>query len=154
MQFAESWVNPRFSARLGFGALLLVAAATGFALAPGPRSDRIAPAVDFRHTNCSGAAATEPKIDARVETVDQILIANHEADPYTPVFEAADLGHCFGDETRIEMLVDIAADGHVTRVTHRPERPNHASRCIAHAVRHLQFPAADSPVSIRYAFTK
>jgi hypothetical protein len=52
------------------------------------------------------------------------------------------------------MLVDIAADGHVTRVTHRPERPNRASRCIAHAVRHLQFPAADSPVSIRYAFTK
>ena len=79
---------------------------------------------------------------------------NHEVDPYTPVFENADLAHCFGDETRIEMLVDIAADGHVTRVTHRPERPNRASRCIAHAVRHLQFPPADSPVSIRYAFTK
>ena len=152
MQFAESWVSPRFSPRLGFGALLLMAAATGFALAPAPHDARIGnPArVDFHHTNCSGAAATE----GRVETVDQIVIANHEVDPYTPVFEAADLSHCFGDETRIEMLVDIAADGHVTRVTHRPERPNRASRCIAHAVRHLQFPAADSPVSIRYAFTK
>jgi len=52
------------------------------------------------------------------------------------------------------MLVDIAADGHVTRVTHRPERPTQASRCIAHAVRRLQFPASDSPVSLRYAFTK
>jgi hypothetical protein len=153
MQFAESWVGPRFSPRLGFGAVLLMFAATGFVLAPQPSHHAIPAHIDFRHTNCSGAAATDPS-PQKVETVDQILIANHDVDPYTPVFESADLAHCFGDETRIEMLVDIAADGHVSRVTHRPERPNRASRCIAHAVRHLQFPAADSPVSIRYAFTK
>ncbi|MEP6864217.1 MAG: hypothetical protein ABJE66_26595 [Deltaproteobacteria bacterium] len=129
-----------------------MAAATGFALAPGPHQDRttIPARVDFHRTHCSGGE----RIESKVETVDQTLIANHEVDPYTPVFESAELTSCFGDESRIEMLVDIAADGHVTRVTHRPERPNRASRCIAHAVRHLQFPAADSPVSIRYAFTK
>ena len=143
MQFAERW--------FGFGSLVIAFAAIGFVARPEPVHHQQA-RVDFRHTHCSGAAATEPKIEPQVETVDQLLITNR--DPYTPVFEAADLAQCFGDETRIEMLVDIAADGHVTRVTHRPERPNRASRCIAHAVRHLQFPAADSPVSIRYAFTK
>jgi hypothetical protein len=150
MQFAESWVGHRFSPRVGYGLVLLMFAATGFALAPEPshRTQRAEPArVDFETTNCRGMAA-------HAKTVDEILIAGHESDPYTPVFAAADLSHCFGDETRVEMLVDIAADGRVTRVTHRPERPNRASRCIAHAVRHLQFPAADSPVSIRYAFTK
>jgi len=113
---------------------------------PSHRTHARVPAIDFDHTNCSGTAAHE--------TVDQILISGREADPYTPVFESADLEACFGDQTRIEMLVDISADGHVTRVTHRPERPTPASRCIARAVRHLQFPAADSPISIRYAFTK
>jgi hypothetical protein len=150
MQFAESWVGHRFSPRVGYGLVLVMVAATGFALAPGPshRTRSAVPArIDFATTNCRGTAA-------HAKTVDEIVIAGHESDPYTPVFEAADLARCFGDETRIEMLVDIAADGHVTRVTHRPERPTRASRCIAHAVRHLQFPAADSPVSIRYAFTK
>ncbi|HET9988173.1 MAG TPA: hypothetical protein VFQ65_06630 [Kofleriaceae bacterium] len=146
MQFAERWI--------GLGSLVIAFAATGFVARPKPlpHHDRVAPHVDFRRTNCHGAAAMEP---IRIEpSVDQILIEGHEADPYTPVFESADLADCFGDETRIEMLVDIAADGHVTRVTHRPERPNRASRCIAHAVRRLQFPANDSAVSIRYAFTK
>ena len=146
MQLAERW--------LGFGSLVIAFAATGFVARPDPVHQRIAPPrVDFHGTHCFGAAATDHAAD-KVDTVDRILIANHEVDPYTPVFESADLAHCFGDETRIEMLVDIAADGHVSRVTHRPERPTPASRCIAHAVRHLQFPAGESPVSIRYAFTK
>jgi len=128
--------------------LFAMAVATGLALAPVPTHHAVIPAhVDFDHTNCSGVAT-------HAQTVDQILISGQDSDPYTPVFERADLASCFGDQTRIEMLVDIAADGHVTRVTHRPERPTPASRCIARAVRHLQFPAADSPVSIRYAFTK
>jgi hypothetical protein len=145
MQFAERW--------LGLGSLVIAFAATGFVARPArPHRDRnaIPTHVDFGRTHCRGAAATERP----VETVDQISIEGRDADPYTPVFESAELSHCFGDATRIEMLVDIAADGHVTRVTHRPERPNRASRCIAHAVRRLQFPAGDSPVSIRYAFTK
>jgi hypothetical protein len=147
MQFAERW--------FGFGSLVIAFAITGFAVPQAPPHHHVTPPrVDFRHTNCSGAAATDPVQQQLDVVVDQIAIMNHEVDPYTPVFETADLAHCFGDETRIEMLVDIAADGHVTRVTHRPERPNRASRCIAHAVRHLQFPAADSPVSIRYAFAK
>jgi hypothetical protein len=144
MQFAERWI--------GFGSLVIAFAATGFVARPVPRHrHHVAslPRIGFQ-PHCSGAAAIDPKVEPQI--ADQI--ANHEVDPYTPVFEAADLAHCFGDETRVEMLVDISADGHVTRVTHRPERPNRASRCIAHAVRHLQFPAADSPVSIRYAFTK
>ena len=150
--FAESWVNPRFSPRLGFAALLFMVAVTGFALAPSSPRVHHAPVavpshIDFDPTNCRGMAV-------HMETVDQILISGREADPYTPVFESADLERCFGDQTRVEMLVDIAADGHVTRVTHRPERPTPESRCIARAVRHLQFPAADSPISIRYAFTK
>ena len=152
MQFAESWVSPRFSPRLGYGLLLAMLATTGFALAPAPAAHHpqveVPAHVDFdHHTNCRGLAAHE-------QTVDEILISGREADPYTPVFQSAELEHCFGDQARIEMLVDIAADGHVTRVSHRPERPTPASRCIARAVRHLQFPAADSPVSIRYAFTK
>jgi len=148
MQFAECWVSPRFRPRLAFGLLLGLFVATGFALAPVPAHHTMIPAhVAFDHTNCTGAAA-------HAQTVDQILITGQESDPYTPVFDRADVASCLGAEARIEMLVDIAADGHVTRVTHRPERPTPASRCIARAVRHLQFPAADSPVSIRYAFTK
>jgi len=142
MQFAERWI--------GFGSFVIAFAATSFVARPETPSHRTharVPAIDFDHTNCSGTAA-------HADTVDQILISGREADPYTPVFESADLEACFGDQTRIEMLVDISADGHVTRVTHRPERPTPASRCIARAVRHLQFPAADSPISIRYAFTK
>ena len=143
MQFAERWI--------GFGSLVIAFAATAFVARPEISSHRmrtVIPAhVDFDHTNCRGAAA-------HAQTVDQILISGQDSDPYTPVFERADLASCFGAEARIEMLVDIAADGHVTRVTHRPERPTPASRCIARAVRHLQFPAADSPISIRYAFTK
>ena len=143
MQFAERWI--------GFGSLVIACAATAFVARPEIASHRTRTAipahVDFDHTNCSGVAT-------HAQTVDQILISGQDSDPYTPVFERADLASCFGDQTRIEMLVDIAADGHVTRVTHRPERPTPASRCIARAVRHLQFPAADSPISIRYAFTK
>jgi hypothetical protein len=151
MQFAESWSG----LRLGFASLLFAFGAVGFMAAPATPQRTRTPRIDFHPTHCSGAAATDGvRIEPKVETVDQILLENREADPYTPVFENADLAHCFGTESRIEMLVDIAADGHVTRVTHRPERPNQASRCIARAVRHLQFPAGDSPVSIRYAFTK
>lgn len=143
MQFAERWI--------GFGSLVIAFAATSFVARPETQAHRarttIPARVEFGQTNCSGKATHE-------QTVDQILISGREADPYTPVFESADLEHCFGTEARIEMLVDIAADGHVTRVTHRPERPTPASRCIARAVRHLQFRAADSPISIRYAFTK
>jgi hypothetical protein len=151
MQFAESWSG----LRLGFASLLFAFGAVGFMAAPAtPHRTRTA-RVDFHLTHCSGAAATDgPRIAPKAETFDQILLESREADPYTPVFENADLAHCFGAESRIDMLVDIAADGHVTRVTHRPERPNQASRCIARAVRHLQFPASDSPFSIRYAFTK
>jgi len=148
MQFAERW--------LGLGSLVIAFAATGFVARPKPLShhEQIAPParVDFHRTHCQGVAAIDT---VRIEpSMDRILIEGQEADPYTPVFESAELAHCFGDETRIEMLVDIAADGHVTRVSHRPERPTHASRCIARAVRNLTFPASDSPVSIRYAFTK
>jgi hypothetical protein len=152
MLFAESWLG----LRIGFASLVIASGAIGFMAAPATHSGRTRAAhVDFHHTHCSGAAAVDVvRIEPKVETVDQILIEGREADPYTPVFESAELTNCFGDESRIEMLVDIAADGHVTRVTHRPERPTQASRCVARAVRHLQFPASDSRVSIRYAFTK
>jgi hypothetical protein len=150
MQFAESWSG----LRLGFASLLFAFGAVGFMAAPAtPQRTRTA-RVDFHPMHCSGGMIDRPRIEPKAETFDQILLEGREADPYTPVFENADLAHCFGTESRIDMLVDIAADGHVTRVTHRPERPNQASRCIARAVRHLQFPASDSPVSIRYAFTK
>ncbi|MEO6773433.1 MAG: hypothetical protein ABI467_10500 [Kofleriaceae bacterium] len=157
MQFAERWI--------GLGSLVVAFAATGFVARPSSVSnpDRLDHArVDLRRTHCSGAAlgaapgaaSGAAASGARPESIDRMLLEGREPDPYTPVFARAALAHCFGDQTRVEMLVEIAADGHVSEVTHRPDRPTRASRCIAHAVRHLQFPAGNSAVAIRYVFTK
>ena len=51
------------------------------------------------------------------------------------------------------MLIDIAADGHVTGVSHRPEHPTRESRCIAKVARGLMFPATGESLVIRYRFS-
>jgi hypothetical protein len=74
-------------------------------------------------------------------------------DPYAAVFTSAELAPCFlRDSSDVDMLVKIAADGHVLSATHRPEAPTPASRCIADRLAHLQFPADRTPVAIRYTF--
>jgi hypothetical protein len=104
--------------------------------------------IDFQPSNCSGAAAS-----SQVVPVDQVLIDNRP-DPYEAVLVHADVAGCFTSSDRVEMLIDIAADGHVTNVTHRPEHSTHESRCIAKAARVLVFPATGESLAIRYAFTR
>jgi hypothetical protein len=145
MQLAERW--------LGVGSIVVALAAigtVGFKLRPHHRhhhDDTWHRHIDFRPSNCSGAAASA------TISVDQALLEN-KPDPYEAVLVQADVKDCFTTSDRVEMLIDLAADGHVTRVTHRPEHPTHESRCIAKVARGLVFPATGESLAIRYAFTR
>jgi hypothetical protein len=145
MQFAERW--------LGIGSIVVALAAVGtvgFQLRPRHHhhhhDEMVRRHIDFQPSNCSGAAAST------TVTVDQALLENRP-DPYEAVLVQADVAGCFTTSDRVEMLIDIAADGHVTRATHRPEQPTHESRCIAKVARGLVFPATGESLAIRYAFT-
>lgn len=141
MQLADRW--------LGIGSVVLALGAAGVALRPHHRCHRAKVAhVDLHRTNCNGLAAITlppPPIDNPVPEV---------VDPYVTGLAALDVSDCLGSATRVDMLIEISADGRVVTASHRPEKPTAASRCIAKQVRQLEFPAGPSRISIRYAFTK
>jgi hypothetical protein len=148
MQFAERW--------LGIGSVVVALAGIGtLAVQFRPHHHRHhvrTHGLDFQRTNCSGAAAASIHIAETPETSDEALLRGD--DPYTSVFAKANVASCLTASTKVEMLLEIAADGHVTSVSHRPERPTTESRCIAKAVRSLQFPRSASGVTMRNVFTK
>ncbi|MEO8549197.1 MAG: hypothetical protein ABI678_04470 [Kofleriaceae bacterium] len=135
----------------GIGSVVLALAAAGIGLLPHHCSHRAKQAVDLHRINCSGVAAGEaqPTID-----VGQVTFDVPTVDPILVGLAALDVSDCLGTTPRVDMLIEIAADGHVLQASHRPEKPTRASRCIAKQVRDLEFPVAPSRVSIRYAFTK
>jgi len=142
MQLADRW--------LGVGSIALLLAFGGIALRPHHCNHHAKQVVDLQRINCSGMAAIDPQptIDVGHITFDVPMV-----DPLATL-AALDVSDCLGQASRVDMLIEIAADGHVMHASHRPDRPTPASRCIAKQVRQLQFPASDSRISIRYAFTK
>lgn len=76
-------------------------------------------------------------------------------DPYQRVFSdaAPDLAPCFDGHGRVDLLIEIARDGHVTHVSNRPERETKTSRCVERVVQRLQFPVTDSVIAIRVPLT-
>ncbi len=152
MQFAERW--------LGIGSVVVALAGIGtlaVQLRPHRQHHHVRThGFDFQRTNCSGAAAVTVHIatpDTR-DSIDELLLRGEEPDPYTSVFANANVASCLTTSTKVEMLIEIAADGQVTNVSHRPERPTAESRCIARTVRGLHFPASASGITMRNVFTK
>ncbi|MEO8845895.1 MAG: hypothetical protein ABI591_28310 [Kofleriaceae bacterium] len=149
MQFAERW--------LGIGSVVVALAGIGtlaVQLRPHHHHHARTHGFEFQRTNCSGAAATSAPIQiVTPDTIDEALLRGDD-DPYTTVFARANVAKCLTTSPAVEMLIEIAADGHVTNVSHRPERPTAESRCIAKAVRGLHFPASDSAVALRNVFRK
>ena len=76
-------------------------------------------------------------------------------DPYATVFANAQpaMKACFGAETRVDLLITIAPDGHVTKVSHRPDPSTPATRCLTAIAMTLKFPATDSTLAIRLPLT-
>jgi hypothetical protein len=149
MQFAERW--------LGIGSVVVALAGIGtlaVQLRPhhhhhhGVRTHGF----DFQRTNCSGVPAAPVHI-VTPEPIDEALLRGDD-DPYSTVFARANGAKCLTTSPSVEMLIEIAADGHVTNVSHRPERPTAESRCIAKSVRGLQFPRSESGLTIRNVFTR
>lgn len=149
MQFAERW--------LGIGSVVVALAGIGtlaVQLRPHHRHHHVrTQGFDFQRTNCSGAAASTPPLDTG-ESIDSILLRGAESDPYTSVFANANVASCLTTSIKVGMLIEIAADGHVTNVSHRPERATAESRCIARSVRGLHFPASAAGVTMRFVFAK
>ena len=147
MQFAERW--------LGIGSVVVALAGIGtlaVQLRPHHHHHGVrAHGFDFQRTNCSGvpAAAAAP---AQIP-IDEALLRGDD-DPYSTVFARANVAKCLTTSHSVEMLIEIAADGHVTNVSHRPERPTAESRCIAKVVRGLQFPRSESGLAMRNVFTR
>jgi hypothetical protein len=143
MQLADRW--------LGIGSVVLALGAAGIALRPHHCKHHAKQAVDLHRIHCSGIAAASagPILD-----VGQISFDVPTVDPYLVGLAALDVSDCLSSTPRVDMLIEIAADGHVIQASHRPDKPTRASRCIANQVRQLQFPVSDSRISIRYAFTK
>jgi len=137
MQFAERW--------LGFGMI----ATACIALAPSLLSTTPAP-VAKSHVELTSYRCSEPRQPAPAPVVDE-----DAHDPYTPVFERARplLQHCFGPETRVELLITIAPDGHVSKVSNRPDPSTPATRCLTKVIAELQFPATSSTIAIRLPLT-
>ena len=147
MQFAERW--------LGIGSVVIALAGIGtLAVQLRPHHHRHARThgFDFQHTNCRGVPAAIATPETTPETIDEALLRGD--DPYSNVFARANVAKCLTTSRSVEMLIEIAADGHVTNVSHRPERPTAESRCIAKSVRGLQFPRSESGLAIRNLFTR
>jgi hypothetical protein len=151
MQFAERW--------LGIGSVVVALAGIGtLAVQLRPHHHhhhgvRIH-GFDFQRTNCSGVpAASAPVHTVTPEPIDEALLRGDD-DPYSTVFARANVAKCLTTSHNVEMLIEIAANGHVTNVSHRPERPTAESRCIAKSVRGLQFPRSESGLTIRNVFTR
>jgi len=152
MQFAERW--------LGIGSVVVALAGIGtLAVQLRPHHHHHGVRVhgfDFQRTNCSGAPATsapERIVIAAPDTIDEALLRGDD-DPYSTVFARANVAKCLTTSYSVEMLIEIAADGHVTNVSHRPERPTAESRCIAKSVRGLHFPRSESGLAMRNVFTR
>jgi len=148
MQFAERW--------LGIGSVVVALAGIGtLAVQLRPHHHHHhnvrAHGLDFQRTNCSGAPAAAA-VPAQIP-IDEALLRGDD-DPYSTVFAKANVAKCLTTSHSVEMLIEIAADGHVTNVSHRPERPTAESRCIAKAVRGLQFPRSESGLAMRNVFTR
>jgi len=146
MQFAERW--------LGIGSVVVALAGIGtLAVQLRPHHHHhhyVRGGFDFQRTNCSGAPAiAAPKAN---DTIDEALLRGD--DPYSTVFAKANVASCLTTSPSVEMLIEIAADGHVTNVSHRPERATAESRCIAKSVRGLHFPRSESGLAIRNVFTR
>ena len=145
MQFAERW--------LGIGSVVVALAGIGtlaVQLRPHHHHHGVRSSFDFQRTNCSGVPAfttTRPP-----DRIDELLLNGD--DPYNSVFAKANVASCFATSRKVDMLIEIAADGHVTNVSHRPERPTAESRCIARSVRGLHFPSSESGVTLRKIFTR
>ena len=137
MQFAERW--------LGFGMIAVACTALVPSLiATTPAPAKQAP-IELTSHRCS-----EPRQPAPAPVVDE-----DTTDPYTPVFERArpQLQHCFGPETRVELLITIAPNGRVSKVSHRPDPSTPATRCLTKAIEQLQFPPTSSTIAIRLPLT-
>ena len=145
MQFAERW--------LGIGSVVVALAGIGtlaVQLRPHHHHPGVRSAFDFQRTNCSGVPAlTTIRLPDRI---DEGLFTGD--DPYDSVFAKANVASCFATSDKVDMLIEIAADGRVTNVSHRPERPTAESRCIAKSVRGLQFSPSKSGVTLRKIFTR
>jgi hypothetical protein len=144
MQFAERW--------LGIGSVVVALAGIGtlaVQLRPHHHHHRTL-RFDFQHTNCRGVPAAAAPVQT---SIDEALLRGDD-DPYSTVFARANVAKCLTTSPSVEMLIEIAPDGHVTNVSHRPERPTAESRCIAKSVRGLQFPRSESGLAIRNLFTR
>ena len=139
MQFAERW--------LGFGIIGTVIA-SGLALAALPLRRAPHDAKPTPHVALTSHRCSEPRMP-------QPPPPPQDDDPYARVFADAQpqLQACFGAETRVELLITIAPDGHVAKVSHRPDPTTPATRCLTNAVEKLRFPTASSTIAIRLPLT-
>jgi hypothetical protein len=135
MQLAERW--------LGFGMIAVACVA----LAP-PLMSSSPPIAKHEHVALTSYRCSEPRQAPAPAPV--------EDDPYTPVFERArpQLQHCFGPETRVELLITIEPDGRVAKVSHRPDPSTPATRCLTEVIERLQFPASSTAIAIRLPLTR
>jgi hypothetical protein len=139
MQLADRW--------LGLGMIV----AAGIALAPPLLSSTPAPVakqhIDFTPYRCSEPRMPPPQAPAEQQ--------ESTGDRYARVFEQAQpkLQHCFGAETRVELLITIDRDGHVATVSHRPDPSTPATRCLAKVIKTLDFPASETTIAIRLPLT-
>jgi hypothetical protein len=147
MQFAERW--------LGIGSVVVALAGIGtlaVQLRPHHHHHHLrSHGFDFERTNCSGVPATSLHVGP--QTMDEAPPRAGD-DPYTTAFARVDVASCLTTSRSVDMLIEIAADGHVTNVSHRPERPTAESRCIAKSVRGLHFPRSESGLTIRNVFSR
>jgi hypothetical protein len=145
MQFAERW--------LGIGSVVVALAGIGtlaVQLRPHHHHHHLrSHGFDFERTNCSGV----PAIHVGPQAMDEAPPCVGD-DPYTTAFARVDVASCLTTSRSVDMLIEIAADGHVTNVSHRPERPTAESRCIAKSVRGLHFPRSESGLAIRNVFSR
>ena len=147
---AERW--------FGFGTIAVIAIAAAVpAMMPRHhhRHHRHHHDVDFTPRGCSDIVQP-PRAEPIVAPGASPTPATPDQDPYRHVFDQArpQFAHCFGDEQRVELLVQIGSDGHVIAVSHRPDPSTPASRCLSAIVSHLTFPRDDTSITIRIPLTR
>jgi hypothetical protein len=142
MQLAERW--------LGLGMIV----AAGLALAPPLLSSTPAPVAKQR-VELTSYRCSEPRVPAPQAPAEEHREGDSAGDPYARVFENAQpmLQHCFRHESRVELLITIAPDGHVAKVSHRPDPSTPATRCLTNVIAQLQFPRSETTIAIRLPLT-